>query len=85
MPRQVASTSTRVGFAQSYRFGKDPLDWIEIGRVAGQEEPCRSSAADQAAHRLAFAAAEIVHDDLITGSESGHRGKSPHGPKAPVR
>src|SRR5262249_28744026 len=45
------------------------LDWIEIGRVAGQEEQLGADAADQTAHSLALVTAQIVHDDDIAGAE----------------
>ena len=62
----------RIGFAQQgLELGKDRLDRVEIGRVARQEEQLGAGAADQLADRLALMAAEVVHDDNVTGAERG--------------
>jgi hypothetical protein len=62
-----------IGFAQQgLELGEDVFDWIEIGRVAGQEEQLGASGADQATHGFSLVAAEIVHDDDVTGVEGRH-------------
>jgi len=79
MAEQVADVApagldrARIGFAQQgLELGEDLFDWIEIGRVAGQEEQLGAGSADQAAHGFTLVAAEIVHDDDVTGVEGRH-------------
>jgi hypothetical protein len=56
------------GFSQEeLEFGEDLFDRVEVRAVGRQEQllgPCRP---DCLAHSLAFVAAEIVHDDDVTG------------------
>ena len=47
------------------------VDRVEVGRVTRQEEQLGAGAADQLANRLALMAAEVVHDDNVTGAEGG--------------
>ena len=62
-----------IGFAQQgLELGEDVFDWIEIGRVAGQEEQLGAGSADQATHGFSLVAAEIVHRDDVTGVEGRH-------------
>src|SRR5262249_58939560 len=49
----------------------DLLDRVEIGRVARQEEQLGAGAADQFTDCLALMAAEVIHDDNVTGAEGG--------------
>ena len=74
MPRQVASgVRGSVLRNRVIELGKHLLDRVEIGRVARQEEQLGAGAADQLANCLALMAAEIVHDDNVTGAEGGHQ------------
>ena len=45
------------------------LDWVEVGRVLGQEHKTRSDGADRLAYGFAFMGAEIVEDDDVAGLE----------------
>jgi len=62
-----------IGFAQQgFELGEDLLDWVEIGRIAGQEEQLGAGGTDQAADGLALMAAEIVHDHDIAVAQGRH-------------
>jgi len=54
---------------QCFELGEDLLDWVEVGRVWGQEEELGAGRADGTADRLSLVAAEIIHDDDIAGLE----------------
>ena len=61
MPRQVVSiVRGSVLRHRVLQLGKDLLDRIQVGRVAGQEEQLGAGGADQGAHALALVAAEII-------------------------
>ena len=64
MPRQVASI-VRGSAQQGLELCEDLLDRVEVGRVAGTKNSLAPGAADQAAHRRALVAAEIVADDNV--------------------
>ena len=48
-----------------FELGKDLLDWIEIGRIGGQEEQPCADRANGLADGFSLVAAQIVHDDDI--------------------
>ena len=50
-----------------FELGKDLLNWIEIGRIWGQEEQPCADRADGLADGFSFVAAQIIHDDDIAG------------------
>ena len=58
-------------------FGEDLFDRVEIGAVGRQEQQSCADAADRLAHFAAFMAAEIVHDNHVTGLE-GRQQKLAH-------
>ena len=62
------------GLAQeSFEFGEDLFDWIEIRTVWRQKEELCPSLADGLAHGLTFVAAKIVEDDDIAWLQGGHQ------------
>lgn len=52
-----------------FEFGKDLFDGVEVWTVGRQEQQPGSSAADSLSHSGPFVAAQIVHDDDISGGE----------------
>jgi hypothetical protein len=69
-PRQ-GSDPRQSRVPQGLELSKDLFDRVEIGRVARQEEQLGAGAADQFTDCLALMAAEIIHDDNVTGAEGG--------------
>jgi hypothetical protein len=60
----------RIGVAQQgFQLGEDPLDWVEIGRIARQKEQLGAGRSDRMANGPAFVAPQIVDDDDIAGAE----------------
>jgi hypothetical protein len=60
------------GFAQEMlELGEDLLDWVQVGRIFGQEEELGAGRSDRLADGAAFVTAEIVHDDQIARLEGG--------------
>ena len=83
MPRQVASTVRSSAFrSRVFELGEDLLDRVEVGRVGRQEEQLGAGGADRSADRLAFVAAEIVHDDDVAGGQGGQQALLDIGEKA---
>jgi hypothetical protein len=54
---------------QSFEFGEDLLDRIEVGRVFGQEHEARPGAPDRPSHGLSLVGTEIVEDDDVAWLE----------------
>jgi hypothetical protein len=58
------------GFAHKmFEFGKDLLDWVQIGAVGRQEQEACTDASDGASNRWPLVAGEVVHDDDIARRE----------------
>src|SRR5258707_3098032 len=56
------------GFAQQVlEFGEYLLDRVQVGRIFRQKEELCANRADECPHDFTFVAAEIVHDDDVTG------------------
>jgi len=57
-----------IGLArESFEFGEDLLDGIEIGTIGRQEEEARAGGANGRSDCLSLVTAEIVHDHDIAG------------------
>jgi hypothetical protein len=66
--------SSRISLAQQgFEFCEDLLDRVEVRRIARQEEQLGTDGADQLTDGTAFVAAEIVHDDNVTGGQGGQQ------------
>jgi hypothetical protein len=67
---QTASGARVEAFSeQVLQLGENLFDRIEIRGILGQEEQPGTDRADSAAHDLALATAEIVHDDDVARLE----------------
>jgi hypothetical protein len=61
---------SRSGFAeQVLELGEDLFDWVQVGRVFGQEEEFGPRRSNSLANGFAFVAGEIVHDHQIARLE----------------
>ena len=58
---------------QVLELGEDLLDRVQVGRVLRQEEQFGTGGANELPHRLAFVAAEIVHDDDVAFAQRRHK------------
>jgi len=67
----LRNVATLVGESaqEQLELGEDLLDRIDVGAVGRQEQQLCSCRSDRLAHGLAFVAAQIVHDDDVTGRE----------------
>ena len=54
---------------QVLELGEDLLDRVQVRRVFRQEEELGAGRAYELAHRFAFMAAKIVHDDDVAGAK----------------
>lgn len=54
---------------QSFEFGKGHFDWIEIGRIGGQEEEPGAFRFDQLISPVAFVEADVVEDDDVAARQ----------------
>src|SRR5262245_62140618 len=81
MAVQTVSTVRAAAF-RSRCLGKDLFDRIEVGWVFWQKEQLGVGGADELTHDLTFVTAEIVHDDDISGPESGQQDLLDIGPEA---
>ncbi len=60
------------GFPQEVlELREDLFDWVQIGRVFGQEQQSCASRADRLANGFGLVTCEVVHDDDIAGLECG--------------
>jgi hypothetical protein len=57
---------------QRFQLGEHLLDGIEIGTIRRQKEKMRADRTDGPAYGVALVAAEIVHDDDVSGLERRH-------------
>ena len=54
---------------QGFEFGEDLLDGVQVWAVGWQEQELGAGLAKRFAHCRAFMAAEIIHDDDVTGRQ----------------
>ena len=50
-------------------FGEDLFDGVQVGRIFWQEDQLCAGRSDEPANGFAFMAAQIVHDDDVTGTK----------------
>ena len=72
MPESIHRSFTEFS-EQCFEFGKDLLDWIEIGTVGRQVHQARAHRFDRRANAFQFVAAQIVHDHDVVGFQRGHQ------------
>src|ERR1700759_3710914 len=56
-----------------FEFGEGILDWVKVRTIGWQVEQFGTCGFDGGADTSTFMAAEIVHDDDVTGTEFRHQ------------
>ena len=58
---------------QQLELGEELLDWVQVRTVWRQEQELGAGGSDGLAHRSAFVAAQVVHDDDVPWLEGWHQ------------